>query len=166
MKTYLRITLLFLVVAVVMVIVYTTKQVSAPESALIAAERNRIYAERDQARMAKDPSYAQELKDKLQVLDYRLAVSYNAENNPDAAIVVLRKMIVDEQGKNNGPRRSRSYLNEVRLNAVLKDSYDLKKDENSVKKTAAIQDELNAKAASAKKREMVEEGKHVGSASE
>ena len=166
MKTYLRITLLFIVIVVVVVVVYTAKRVSAPESDLIASERNKMYAERDQARMAKDPAYAQELRDKLQVLDYRLAVLYNAQNNPDAAIVVLRKLIDDEQGKSRTPRSSRSYLNEVRFTALLKDSYDLKKDEANAKKTAAIQEELIAKAAEARKRESIEEGKHVGTASE
>jgi|GEM_PF-3057560 len=162
MKTYLRIALLFIVVAVVMAVAYAAQQVTAPESALIISERNKLYAARDQARLANDPAYVLQLRDKLRVLDYRLAISYNVENNPDAAVGLLQKLIDDEEGKSPLPRSSRSYLNEARYVAVLKDSYGLKKDEVNAGKMTAIQEELNAKAAAARKRAISEEGKHVG----
>jgi hypothetical protein len=117
--------------------------------------------------MEKDPLYAGELKDRLRFLDYRLAVTYNAENKPDMAIDVLKQLIKEEEAKGKGtPRRSRSYLDEARYYETLKESYDLKHDEANAEKAMAFRNELMAKAGERKKLESKEEGKHVGSSTD
>ena len=166
MKTYVKITILFVVVAVILFAVYAMRRVSAPESAIIAQERDAIYAARDKNRMEKDETYAIEMRDRLQFLDLRTAAAYIAENNPDAAIAVVQKLIAEEEAraKNDVARRSRSYVNEMRFYETLKNAYELKKDEAGVKKATEAYDALQLKAAEARKRESMEEGKHVGAA--
>jgi hypothetical protein len=166
MKTYVKITILFVVVAVIMFAVYAMRRVSAPESAIIAHERDAIYAARDKNRMEKDSTYAVEMRDRLQFLDLRTAVAYIAENDPDAAIAVIQKLIAEEeaQAKSGVDRRSRSYVNEMRFYETLENAYELKKDEAGAKKAMEAYDALLQKAAEARKRESTEEGKQVGSA--
>ena len=166
MKTYVKITILFVVVALIVFAVYAMRRVSAPESALIAHERDAIYAARDKNRMEKDETYAVEMRDRLQFLDLRIASAYIAENNPDAAIAVIQKLIADEESqmKKEAAPRSRSLVNEMRFYETLKNAYELKKDEAGVKKAAEASDALQLKAADARRRESREEGKHVGSA--
>ncbi len=114
--------------------------------------------------MENDPIYAVEFQDRLQMLDYRLALAYNSENSPDKAIAVLQRLIGDEEAKGEGrsARRSRSYLNEARYYEALKESFDLKHDGAAATQAAARSDELRARAAQLKKIESSEEGKSVG----
>lgn len=157
--------MVFFVIAVsILFFIYVVKQTSAPESNIIAKERDQIYASRDKSRLEKDPTYAREFQDKLQFLGYRLAVAYNAENRPDEAITVLKQLISDEEvkGKTGIFRRSRSYLNEAQYYEALKESYDLKHDEENAQKAAKSREDLLAKAADLRIRESREEGKSVG----
>ncbi len=164
MKTFLRLALLFITAGAILIVVYVAKQASAPASAVIARERNRVYAERDKSRMENDPIYAVEFQDRLLMLDYRLALAYNAENKPDDAIAVLQRLIGDEEAKGNSgpPRRSRSYLNEASYYKALKESFDLKHDDAAATRAAAHSEELMARAEQRKKIESSEEGKSVG----
>ncbi len=164
MKTYLRLALLFIVVAAVFIVIYTVKKAAAPESAIISAERNRMYAEQDKSRMQNDPIYAVEFQDRLQILDFRLALTYNSENKPDEAIAVLQRLISGEEakGKSGPPRRSFSYFNEARYYGALKESFEIKHDEAAATKAAVRSDELKARAEQLKKIESSEEGKSVG----
>jgi hypothetical protein len=166
MKPYVKITILFVVVALIMFAFYAMQRVSAPESAIIAHERDAIYAARDKNRMEKDETYAVEMRDRLQFLDLRIAAAYIAENNPDAAIALIQKLIADEEAraKKDIAPRSRSYVSESHFYEILKNAYELKKDEAGVKKATEAYDMLLLKAAEARKRESAEEGKHVGSA--
>ena len=168
MKTYVKIAILSVVVVLIMLAVYTMRRVSAPESAIIAHERDAIYAARDKNRLEKDETYAVEMRDRLQFLDLRTAVAYIAENNPDAAIAVIQKLIAEEeaQAKSGVARRSRSYVNEMRFYETLENAYELKKDEAGARKAMEAYDALLQKAAEARKRESREEGKHVGSATD
>jgi hypothetical protein len=166
MKTYVKITILFVVVALILFAVYAMRRVSAPESAIIAHERESHYMARDKSRMEKDPTYAVEMRDRLQFLDLRTAAAHIAENNPDAAIAVIQRLIAEEEARSAGgvARRSLSYVNEMRYYETLKSAYELKKDEAGVKKATEAHDALLLKAAEARKRESREEGKQVGSA--
>lgn len=166
MKTYVKITILFVVVALIMFAVYAMRRVSAPESAIIAHERETLYMARDKNRMEKDPTYAVEMRDRLQFLDLRIAAANIAEKNPDAAIAAMQKLIAGEEAHatSGADRHSRSYVNEMRFYETLKNAYELKKDEAGAKKATEAYDALLLKAAEARKRESREEGKHVGSA--
>jgi len=166
MKTYVKITILFVVVALTMFAIYAMRRVSLPESAIIAHERDAMFAARDKNRMEKDLTYAVEMRDRLQFLDLRVAAAHIAENNADAAIAVIQKLIAEEgaRAKNDVAPRSRSYVNDMRFYETLKNAYELKKDEAGAQKATEAYDALFLKAAEAKKRESMEEGKHVGSA--
>lgn len=168
MKTYLRIAVLSVVAAAVLFTAYLVRQASAPQSAIVAMERYKVYASRDKGRMESDRLYALDIQEKLDFLDYRLAVACNEEDKPDEAITVLQKLINNEEakGKNGAPRRARSYLNEARYYEALKESYDLKHDEAGGKTAAEKRAELMTMAAEAGKRESSEEGKSVGSSGE
>ena len=164
MRKYTRLIVFFIVAVSILFFIYVVKQTTTPESVIITKERDEIYASRDKSRLEKDPLYARELQDKLQFLGYRLAVAYNAENRPDEAITVLKQLISDEEakGKTGILRRSRSYLYEAQYYEVLKESYDLKHDENNAQKAAKSREDLLAKAAELRIRESREEGKSVG----
>jgi hypothetical protein len=166
MKAYVKITMLFVVAALIVFAVYAMQRVSAPESAIIAQERDAIYMARDKDRMEKDETYAVEMRDRLQFLDLRIAAAYIAENNPDSAIALVQKLIAEEEEhiKRAVAPHSRSYVSEMRFYETLKSAYELKKDEAGVKKAMEAYDALLLKAAEARKRESREEGKHVGSA--
>ncbi len=164
MKRYMRLIVFFIVAVAILFFIYVVKQTSAPESVIIAKERDQIYASRDKSRLEKDPPYARELQDKLQFLGFRLALAYNAENRPDEAITVLKQLISDEEekGKTGILRRSRSYLNEAQYYGALKESYDLKHDEENAQKAAKSREDLLARATDLRIRENREEGKSVG----
>ena len=166
MKTHVKITILFVVVALIVFAAYATRRISAPESVLIAHERDALYEARDKDRMEKDPTYAVEMRDRLQFLDLRIAAAHIAENDPDAAIAVIWKLIAEEEAHvvSGVARRSRSYVNEMRFYETLQSAYELKKDEAGVLKAREAHDALLLKAAEARTRESREEGKHVGSA--
>ncbi|HET6363781.1 MAG TPA: hypothetical protein VFG02_01925 [Nitrospirota bacterium] len=164
MRRYMRLMVFSIVAVAILFFIYVLKQTSAPESAIIAKERDQIYSSRDKSRLEKDPLYARELQDKLQFLGARLAVAYNAENRPDEAIAILQQLISDEEakGKTGILRRSRSYVNEAQYYEVLKESYDLKHDEDNAQKATKSREDLLAKAAELRIRESREEGKSVG----
>jgi len=166
MKTYVKITILFVVAALIMFAVYAMRRVSLPESAIIAHERDAIFMARDKTRMEKDLTYAVEMRYRLQFLDLRIAAAHIAENDPDAAIAIIQEFIAGEESHatSDVDRRSRSYVNEMRFYETLKNAYELKKDEVGAKKAMEAYDALLLKAADARKRESMEEGKHVGSA--
>lgn len=166
MRTYVKITLLFVVVALIVFAFYAMQRVSEPESAIIAHERDAIYAARDKDRIAKDETYAVEMRDRLQFLDLRIAAAYIAENKPDAAIAVVQKLIAEQEDhiKRAVAPHSRSYATEMRFYETLKSAYELKKDEAGIKRAMEAYDALLVKTAEARERESREEGKHVGSA--
>jgi hypothetical protein len=164
MKTPLKITALFFVVAVIAFALFLMKEASKPESSIIAAERDKLSRSLDKDRDQKDENYVRDLKNKQQFLSYRLALAYTAENKPDEAVAVLDKMIRDEEAKTPGgrPRRSRSYFDEARYYDALIRAYELKKDDTGAQKAARIHDELMARALEQKKQEERGEGKSVG----
>jgi hypothetical protein len=164
MKTPLKITALFFVVAVIAFALFLMKEASKPESSIIAAERDKLSRSLDKDRDQKDENYVRDLKNKQQFLSYRLALAYTAENKPDQAVAVLDKMIRDEEAKTPGgrPRRSRSYFDEARYYDALIRVYELKKDDTGAQKAARIHDELMSRALEQKKQEERGEGKSVG----
>ena len=165
MKIYLRLTILVAVFAAILLAVYLVRQAAVPQSAIIAKERNTLYASRDKERMANDPIYAGELEDKLALLDYWMAVAYNGENKPDQAIAILQRLINDEEARGKGgmPRRSRSYMHEANYYEALKGSFELKQEAAEVNKALDRYTQLKIKAAELKKLESREDGKSVGS---
>ncbi len=164
MKTYVKIAVLFIVAALIVFAVSALQRASLPESAIIAHERDAIYASRDKIRMEKDVTYAVDMRDRMQFLDLRTAAAHIAENNPDAAIAVIRKLIAEEEAHaaSSVARRSRSYENEMHFYETLASAYELKKDDDGAKKAREAHDAFLLKAGEAKKRESTEEGKHVG----
>ena len=168
MKMYLRMTILVAIAAVILFAVYLVRQATVPQSAIIAKERNRLFASRDQKRLANDPIYAGEIEDKLALLDYWMAVAYNAENKPDKAIAILQRLINDEETRGEGgiPRRSRSYTHEAHYYEALKESFGLKHEVAEVNKALDRYSQLKTKAAELKKLESREDGKYVGTSSD
>jgi hypothetical protein len=165
MKTYLRLIILFAVAAAALLVMYLVRQATEPQSAIIARERDRVYAARDGDRMKNDAVYAAKVEDTLALLDYRLAVACNAENKPDRAIDILQRLIGDEEAKEKGgiPRRSRSYLQEANYYEALKESFALTHDEAGVNKALDRYTQLMTKAMESRKLESREEGRSVGS---
>ena len=164
MKTYLRLTIVVAVAAAIVLAVYLVRQAAVPQSAVIAKERKRVYASRDEKRIANDPVYAGEVEDKLALLDYWLAVAYNDENNPDKAIAILQRLISEEEaGEKSGiPRRSRSYMHEANYYEALKQSYELKHEVAEVNRSLDRYTQLKIKAAELKRLESREDGNYVG----
>ncbi len=164
MRKYMPLMVFFIVVVVILVVVNMVRQTTAPESLIIARERDKMQDSRDKNRLEKDPLYARQFQDRIHFLEYRLAIAYNAENRPDEAIAVLQRLIGDEetQGKTVNHRLSRSYLNEAQYYEALKESYDIKHDEDNSQKAAKSREDLLAKAAEMRTREAREEGKSVG----
>ncbi len=164
MKTYVRIILLFVVVALIVLIFTLFRQATAPESAIIAKERIRVAAEEDKGRMQKDPVYAFEIGSRLRFLDYRIAQAYNNENEPDKAISLLQQLISSEEttGKSSIPRRSRSYQDEARYYEALEQAYVLKHDEAGAERANQRRLEAIARAIESGRKERREEGKSVG----
>jgi predicted Zn-dependent protease len=164
MKISLKIGALFIAAVVVAFTLFTLREASKPESAIIAAERDKLARSLDKDRAQKDQDYARDLHDKLQFLGYRLAVAYIAENKPNDAIVVLEKMIKDEEATSsvNRPRRSRSYFDEARYYEELIGAYELKGDDTDAIKAARLHDELQVRASELKRQEERDEGKSVG----
>jgi hypothetical protein len=165
MKTYLRLTVLVAVFAAILFAVYLVRQATVPQSAIIAKERNRLYASRDKKRMVNDPIYAGELEDKLALLDYWMAVAYNDEKKPDKAIAILQRLINDEEArdKDSIPRRSRSYMHEANYYEALKESFELKHEMAEVNKALDRYTQLKIKAAELRRLESRDDGKYVGS---
>ncbi len=165
MKIYLRLLILFAAAAAVLFVVYLVRQAKAPQSAIIARERNRVYSSRETDRMKNDPLYASKLQEQLALLDYRLAVAYNTENDPDKAIAVLQRLIAEEEaGETSGiPRRSRSYMLEADYYEALKESYELKHDAADVNKALDRYAELRTKASELRRLESRAEGRSMGS---
>ncbi len=168
MKTYLRLTILIAVSAAILLAVYLVRQAAVPQSAIIAKEKNRLYASRDKKRMADDPVYAGELEDKLALMDYWMAVAYNDENKPDKAIAILQRLISKEEaGEKSGmPRRSRSYMHEANYYEALKESFELKHEVAEVNRALDRYTQLKIKAAELKRLESREDGKYVGTPSD
>lgn len=163
MKTYVRIVVLFFVVAMLMVLFYAFRRAAAPESAIIERQRNKMSASVDKSRLEKDTIYAVGVRKKLEALQFGLAMAYNKENKPDEAISLLRKLIAGEQQKNkSGARRSLSYENEARYYDALRRSYELKQDKAGEERAVELQNELLSRAAAAKRKERLEEGRSVG----
>jgi FtsZ-interacting cell division protein ZipA len=168
MKSYLRFTVLFAGVAVVLLVLYLARQATEPESAIIAREKDRVFASRDKDRMQKDPVYAGEIEERMEFLDYQTAAAYNAEHNPDKAIPILQRLIDDEEAREKAgtPRRSRSYMKEADYYEALQGAYELKQDEAAASRALDRRTQLRTKAAELRKKENKEEGKYVGSSPE
>ena len=164
MKNYLRLAIPLAVVAAILLVFYVVRQAAVPQSAIIARERDRVYASRDEGRMAADPAYAGQLEDKLALLDYWTAKAYNDENQPDKAVAILQRLIDTEEarGKDGIPRRSRSYLHEANYYEALKASFELKHEVAEVNKALDRYTQLKTKAAELRRVESREEGKYVG----
>jgi hypothetical protein len=163
MKHYFRLVVLFVVVAGLVIVFYAAKQAAAPESAIIAKERDRMMAGFDKARAGRDPLYAIEFEDKSAFIDYQLALALIRENEPDRAIAVLQKLIAQEEVSGGGGlRRYRSFQKEAGYYEVLAQAYELKQDAAAVQKAAETRTALLAKAEDAKRKERQEEGRWVG----
>jgi predicted Zn-dependent protease len=164
MKPYIKITTLFIVVAVVLLLFIFIKESSKPESAIIAAERAELVRHKDDKKAKQNPVYASNFESKMRFIDYRLAVAYNSENRPDDAIVVLQRIISEESMQNNEiPRRSRSYTVEAQYYEALAKSYVLKKDPETAEKAMKRRDELLKRAMEIRKIEDLAEGKSIKS---
>lgn len=160
---YLRLVVLAAIIVAITATVYLVRTASAPESAIIAKEKNNLTQSIDKNRMEKDPIYTVSVRSKLQFLDYRLAVAYNKENKPEAAKSILEKLIAEEARNNPAsPRRSRSYLREADYHEALRESCELMHDEAGVKREADEHNRLAAKAEATEKKERQDEGKSVG----
>ena len=164
MRKYLRLLVFFAVVVVILVVVNMVRQTTAPESVIIARERDKMQDSQDKKRLEGDPLYARQFQDRIHFLEYRLAIAYNAENRPDEAIAVLQRLIGDEEAHRETAnlRLSQSYLNEAEYYEVLKESYDIKHDEGKAQKAAKSREDLLTRAAELREREGREEGKSVG----
>jgi hypothetical protein len=165
MKPYRKLAVLFAVAATVVIAVYLARTALAPMSAMIAKERNNLARSVDQDRALRDPAYTHAVEEKLHILGYRLAMAYNAENKPDKAIEVLRKLIDDERAREKigAQRNSRSYLNESRYYEAMAESYELKEDENNANRARHERIKLLSKASELRKQENREEGRTVRS---
>jgi hypothetical protein len=154
---------LFSVVVVLLLVVYVFKRASAPESAIIAKERSRLAASLDKGREQKDPVYARNIEQKLQLLDFQQAEAHVKENKPDEAIKLLQTLISTEQGRSKaGPRRSASYDREARYYEALRNAYSLKQDEAAMERANDQRSQLLAQAEKARKSERLSEGKSAG----
>ncbi len=164
MRKYLRLMVFFAVVVVILVAVNMVRQTTAPESVIIARERDKMQDSRDKQRLEGDPLYVRQFQDKIHFLEYRLAIAYNAENRPDEAIAILQRLIGDEesQRKTADVRLPQSYLNEAQYYEVMKESYDIKHDGDKAQKAAKSREDLLVTAAELRERESKEEGKSVG----
>jgi hypothetical protein len=163
MKVYLKIAALAGIAVAVVLVPYLLREAPKPGSSLIILEREKLARSKDEARAGKDLFYARDFEEKLQSLDYRLAVAYNSENRPDEAIVTLERLIKGEETRQRGglPRSSRSYLNAARYYEALTASYELKKDDGNAKKAARLRGEMLETAAERRKREEQGEGKFI-----
>jgi hypothetical protein len=166
MKTDMRLIVVFSAAAAILLMVYLAKRSTDPQSAIIAGERERLYASRDDVRMKQDLIYAGALGDRLAFLDYRTAVAYNDEQQPDKAIVILRRLINDEETREEGGirRRSRSYANEADYYDVLHTSFELKHDEAEANRALDRRMQLLSRAREQRRLEKRETGKYVGTA--
>jgi len=165
MKLYLRIAVVAVVVLAILLGLFAVlHKATAPESAIIAGEKQRLSGSFDRDRAAKDPIYAGEFQDRMRFLEYQQAVAYNKENEPDSAVPILEKLITDEQAANRGgiSRRSRSYLREADYYEALQTAYSLKHDEAAMERAIERRNELTARAELAKRRDRTEEGKSMG----
>lgn len=168
MKRYMKLAVFFSAAVLVVLAVYLAREASAPLSAIMVQERNKLSRLYDKNLAEKDPVHAHELEEKLRFLDYRLALAYNAENEPDAAIEVLQKLIDDERAKekSGAQRNSRSYLNEARYYEAMAESYELKKDENNANTARHERIKLLGKASELRKQKNREEGRTMRSDSD
>ncbi len=164
MKTYLRITVLFVVAVGILFVIYLAKRATEPQSAMIIRERDRVYAAQDKDRMKNDPVYAAEIQDRLAFLDYRTSLAYNDEKQPDKAIAILQRLIEDEEAKEKGGirRNARSHANEADYYEALQTSFELKHDEAQANKALDRRTQLMSEARKLERLENREEGKYVG----
>ena len=164
MKSYLKIAAIVITAGVIILFLLLIKEASKPESAIILDERKKLADSIDKNHAEKDPIYSRTMETKLQFLDYRLAVAYNAESRPDEAIAVLRTLISSEEAKaqRGMPRRARSYDNEAEYYETLIESLKIKKDEAAVTKAEQEREELLTKASELEDREEREEGRSIG----
>jgi tetratricopeptide (TPR) repeat protein len=164
MKSYLRLIVFFGVAVSLLIVVSLVRQTTEPQSSIIDRERNRVYASRDEGRMKSDPVYASGFREKAAFLDYRLAIAYNAENKPDKALVVLQRLINDEEAKEKDaiPRRSRSYMKEADYYEALKEAFELRHDMAGVNKALDQYARLRTKALELRILEGREDGRYVG----
>ncbi len=156
MKRFWKFLLLFAFVAAAAFIIYIALEVAAPVSSMIAKERDTL------ARSSGGEGDPLRTAEKLQALDFQLAVAYNAEDKPDKAITVLENMIKTEQAKGPSARSSRSYRNEARYYETMIDSCIMKKDEECAELSRHRRLDALSRAENQKRQEMLKEGKSMG----
>ncbi len=168
MKTYVRIAILFAVVGALALVVQAARLAAAPQSSIIAKGRDKLFSSRDADRMKTDGAYAHEIEQKLQILDYRIAMALNSENKPDEAIAILSRLIAHEAAREQkGVRRSsQSYMHEAHWYEALQVSYGLKRDDAGAAKAKDQRFKLMMRAGEARKIEHRGEGRHVGQAAD
>ncbi len=167
MKNYFRLIVLFVIVAGLVIVLNAAKQAVAPESAIIAKERDRLTASFDKARAGQDPVYAAEFQDRADFLDYRMAVAFIKEGDPDHAIPLLRRLIEKEEASDiGGSRRFRSIQREAGYYDTMAQAYDLKHEAPAAQKALEARAGLLARAEEARRKERQEEGKWVGRSGE
>ncbi len=164
MKFYWKVAALLITAGVVVFFLLLAKEASKSESVIISGERKKLADSMDKSRAERDADYARMIEEKLSFLDYRLAIAFNAENKPDEAIAVLKRLISAEEGKARQvrKRRSRSYFNEAEYYEALIESFEIKKDEAGVNTAVQRREELLKTALELKKSEEREEGRSVG----
>jgi len=167
MKQYIRLIALFVIVAGLVIVFYAARQATAPESAIIAQERDRWTAGFDEVRAGRDPVYATEFQNRAAFLEYRVALALIKEGDPDRAIPVLQKLIEQEEASaQGGSRRFRSLQKEASYYEALAQAYELKHDAGSVQQAVEARSAVLARADDAKRKERQEEGKWVGRSGE
>jgi len=167
MKNYVRLIVLFIIVAGLVIVLNAAKQATAPESAIIAKERARLTASFDRAKAGSDPVYAAEFRDRAGFLAYGMAAALIKEGDPDHAIPVVRKLIEQEEASDiGGSRRFRSFQREAGYYDTLVQAYVLKHDAPAVQKALEARAGLLARAEEARRKERQEEGRWVGRSGE
>lgn len=163
MRQYGRLLILFVAAVVLLLVLYVFRQASAPESAIIEKERNRMAAALDKDRVKKDQAYARDVEDKLRFLDLQQAEAYVKENKADEAIKLLQALIgAEESTSKAGPRRSTSYDKEAGYYEVLQTAYSQKNDKAGAERASDNRNKLREKAEAERKRERLSEGRSVG----
>lgn len=160
MKIYLKVSILFAIVAAVVFALYLIKGSSKPESAFIAEEREKFVFSKDNKGTVNDQISDRAFEDKVKSIDIRLANAYIAEKKPDEAIKILERLIKEESRHEEGnPKRSRSYLDQAAYYEMLVNVYTLKNDTVAAGRAAHSREEMLAKAEELRKKEDLAEGK-------
>ena len=134
-----------------------------PASSRIAKERERIARIFAEGQERNNTGAAKDAAERLADLDQRLARAYLAEEKYDKAIVVLERLITNEESRVGAEGRSaRSYRTLSRYYEELADAHERMQHEIEAMSAKNKRIEMLSKAEDAKRREALREGKTVG----